>query len=168
MDLCWQSTVSAFWLVSFSSKKQVCFNFMAAVTMYSDFGAQENKACHSFHCFPIYLHEVMRLDNMILVFWSWVLSYLFHSPLSLTSRGSLVLCFLPEGWCHLHFDISSSNLESSLYFIQSSIPHDAYKLNKQGDTIQPWHTHFPVWIQPVVPYPVLTVASWPPYRFLTR
>ena len=31
------------------------FNFMAAVTICSDFGAQENKACHCFHCFSIYL-----------------------------------------------------------------------------------------------------------------
>ena len=31
------------------------FNFMAAVTICNDFGAQENKVCHSFHCFPIYL-----------------------------------------------------------------------------------------------------------------
>ena len=31
------------------------FNFMAAVTICSDFGAQENKICHCFHCFPIYL-----------------------------------------------------------------------------------------------------------------
>ena len=31
------------------------FNFMAAVTIYSDFGAQENKICHSSHFFPIYL-----------------------------------------------------------------------------------------------------------------
>ena len=30
-------------------------NFMAAATICSDFGAQENKFCHSFHCFPIYL-----------------------------------------------------------------------------------------------------------------
>ena len=30
-------------------------NFMAAVTIYSDFGAQENKVFHYFHCFPIYL-----------------------------------------------------------------------------------------------------------------
>ena len=29
-----------------------CLNFMAAVTICSDFGAQENKVCH---CFPIYL-----------------------------------------------------------------------------------------------------------------
>ena len=34
--------------------------------------------------------------------------------------------------------------------------------------IQPWHTPFPIWNQPVVPCPVLTVASWPTYRFLRR
>ena len=28
---------------------------MAAVTICSDFGAQENKVCHCFHCFPICL-----------------------------------------------------------------------------------------------------------------
>ena len=31
------------------------FNFMAAVTICSNFGAQEDKVCHCFHCFPIYL-----------------------------------------------------------------------------------------------------------------
>ena len=31
------------------------FNFMAAVTICSDFGAQENKICLCFHCSPIYL-----------------------------------------------------------------------------------------------------------------
>ena len=41
----------------------------------------------------------------------------------------------------------------------------AYKLNKQGDNIQPWCTPFPIWNQSVVPYPVLTVAFWPAYRF---
>ena len=30
-------------------------NFMAVVTICSDFRAQENKVCHCFHCFPIYL-----------------------------------------------------------------------------------------------------------------
>ena len=38
--------------------------------------------------------------------------------------------------------------------------------NKQGDNIQPWHTPFPIWNQSVVPCPVLTVASWPAYKFL--
>ena len=46
--------------------------------------------------------------------------------------------------------------------------YSAYKLNKQGGNIQPWHTPFPVWNQAVVPCPVLTVTSWPAYRFLKR
>ena len=32
-----------------------CLDFTAAVTICSDFGAQENKVSHCFHCFPIYL-----------------------------------------------------------------------------------------------------------------
>ena len=41
---------------SFSSKKQVSFNFMAAVTMSSDFGAQENSLPVS-KFFPSICHE---------------------------------------------------------------------------------------------------------------
>ena len=39
---------------SFPSKEQVFFNFMAAVTICSDFRAPKNKVWHCFHCFPIY------------------------------------------------------------------------------------------------------------------
>ena len=46
--------------------------------------------------------------------------------------------------------------------------YSAYKLNKQGDNIQPWRTPFPIWNQSFVPCPVLTVAPWPAYRFLKR
>ena len=35
--------------------------------------------------------------------------------------------------------------------------YSAYKLNKQGDNIQPWHIPFPIWNQSVVPCPVLTL-----------
>ena len=41
-------------------------------------------------------------------------------------------------------------------------------ISKQGDNIQPWCIPFPTWNQCVVPCPVLTVASWPAYRFLKR
>ena len=51
--VCWQNPVQV--CHSFASKGQVSFNFMAAVTIYSDFRVQENKVCHCFHCFPIYL-----------------------------------------------------------------------------------------------------------------
>ena len=44
----------------------------------------------------------------------------------------------------------------------------AYRLNKQGDSRQPYHTPFSILNQSVVPYRVLTVASWPAYRFLRR
>ena len=40
---------------SLSSKEQASFNFMVAVTICSDFGAQESKVSHYFHCSPIYL-----------------------------------------------------------------------------------------------------------------
>ena len=34
--------------------------------------------------------------------------------------------------------------------------------------MQPWCTPFTIWNQSVVPCPVLTIASWPVYRFLRR
>ena len=43
-----------------------------------------------------------------------------------------------------------------------------YKLNKQGDSIQPCHTPFPILNQFIVPCPVVPVVSWPAYRFLRR
>ena len=42
-------------LVIASPKEQASFNFVAAVTVHRDFGAQEKKVCHCFHCFPTYL-----------------------------------------------------------------------------------------------------------------
>ena len=40
---------------SFLSKELASFNFMAAVTIHSDFWAQENKICHYLYFFPFYL-----------------------------------------------------------------------------------------------------------------
>ena len=42
-------------LKSLLMKVKVSFNFMAAVTICSNFGAPQNKVCHCFHCFTIYL-----------------------------------------------------------------------------------------------------------------
>ena len=53
---------------------------------------------------------------------------------------------------------------SSAFHMMSS----AYKLNKHGGNIQPWPTPFPILNQSVVPCPVLTVASWPAYKFRRR
>ena len=87
------------------------------------------KICHCFHFFPIYLPLSRGTRCYDLLFFEcWVLSQLFHSPLSPSSKGSLVpLHFLLLEWYHLHIevvDISSSNLDSSLCFIQPSISHN--------------------------------------------
>ena len=51
---------------------------------------------------PSIYPEVMGLDVMILVFWMLSFKPNFHSPVSLSSRGSLVLLhFLPLAWCYL-------------------------------------------------------------------
>ena len=47
--------------------EQAPLNFMAVVTICSDFGAQENKVCHCFHFPPSICHEGMGLDAIILV-----------------------------------------------------------------------------------------------------
>ena len=70
------------------------------------------------------------------------------------------MIFLPTIWI-------SAYDSSSLAF---RLMYTAYKLNKQGDYIQPWHNPFPILNQSVVPHLVLTATSWPApaYRFLRR
>ena len=51
-------------------QEQISFNFMAAVTICSDFGAQENKICHCFHFFPFYLPWSDGTRNHDLSFFS--------------------------------------------------------------------------------------------------
>ena len=150
-------------------------NSLAAVAICSDFGAQENKVCHCFHCFPIYLPWSDGTTCHDLKFFEcWVLSQLFHSRLSLSSRGYLVLLrFLHKGdvICISEvIDISPCNLIPAC---ASSSPafhmmYSAYKLIKQDENIQPWCTPFPIWNQSVVPCLILTVASLPAYSSLRR
>ena len=37
--------------------------------------------------------------------------------------------------------------------------YSEYRLNKQGDSIQPWRTPFPIWNQSIVPYLVLLLLE---------
>ena len=145
---------------------------MAAVTICSDFGAQENKECCCFHCFPSICHEVMGLDATILVFWMSS----FRPAFSLSSFNFIKRLFSssllsPLEWYHPHIRIQLLFLpailipacdSSSLAF---HMMYSAYKLNKQCDNIQPLRTPFPVLNQSVASCLVLTVASWPTYRF---
>ena len=54
------------------------------------------------------------------------------------------------------------------YSLAFHMIYSAEKLNKQEDNILHWCTSLSIWNQSVVPCPVLTVASWPAYRFLRR
>ena len=124
---------------------------------------------------PSVFHEVMGLDAWTSFFECWVLSQLFHFPLSPSSRGFLApLYFLPLEWYHLH-------IWGCWYFSQQSwfqfvshpaktfcMKYSAWKLNKQGDDIQSCPTPFLVLNHSVVPWLVLSVASWHAYRFLRR
>ena len=78
---------------------------------------------------PSVYHEVIGLDTMILVLWSWFLSQPFHSPLSPSSRGCLVSSLLStiSGIICISevIDIFPGNLDSSLWFIEPDILHDA-------------------------------------------
>ena len=76
------------------------FNLMAAVTIYSDFGAPQKKSDTVdtvSTLSPSISHEVMGPDAMIFVFLNVELYANFFTLLfSLSSRGSLVLLhFLP-------------------------------------------------------------------------
>ena len=72
------------------------FDFMAAITICSDLGAQKIKSDTVSIVSPSISHEVMGPGAMILVFGMLSFKPTFHSPLSLSSRGSLVLLhFLP-------------------------------------------------------------------------
>ena len=69
-----------------------------------------------------------------------------------------------EAWCAAIHGVTKSRTWLSNWTKLNS----AYKLNKQSDNIHPWNTPFPIWKTSVVPRPVLTVASWPAYRFLKK
>ena len=131
---------------------------MAAVTICSDFGAQENKVCHCFHCFLIYLPWSDGLDAMIFVFWMLSLKPTF----SLCTFTFIKKLFSSSSLSAIRV-VSSAYLRLLIFLVSILIPayaspsptflmmYSAYKLNKQGNNIQPWCTPFPIWNQSVVP-----------------
>ena len=148
---------------------------MAAVTICSDLEPPRIKTVTVSIVSPSICHEVMGPDAMNLVFW--MLS--FKSTFSLSSFSFIKRTFSSSLLSAIRV-VSSVYLRLLIFLPAIFIPacasfslafhmmYSAYKLNKQSDNIQPWCTPFPIWNQSVVPCPVLTVASWPAYRFLRR
>ena len=125
-----------------SSNEQSSFNFMAAVTICSDFGAQENKVCHCFHCFPIYLpwsdgtgcHDISILNVYSLKPAFSLSSFSFIKRLFSSSLSAIrvvlpaylrLLLFLPE----ILIPACASSSPALLMM------YSAFKLNKQGDNL---------------------------------
>ena len=81
------------------SKEQGSFNFITTII----FNSMKAKSAIVSTFYSSICHEVMGPDAMTLLFRMLSFKPVFHSPLSPSSRGSLVpLCFLPLGLCHLH------------------------------------------------------------------
>ena len=144
---------------------------MAAVTFCRYFRAQENKVCHYFHFFPIYLPwsdgtEFFWVLTQFCFFFPLsffiLIKGLFSSSLSAKRVASSVylrlLIFLLAILIPAH---ASSRLAFHLIY-------STYKLNKQDEKTQPWHTSFPILNLSVAQCPILTVASWPAKRFHRR
>ena len=124
--------------------------------------------------FPSMCHEVMGQMTIPYFFECWILSQFFHSPLSSSSRDS------PSSSIFAFRVVSSAYLKLVIFLLAILIPtcdssspafhmiYSAYKLKKQDENIQPCRTPFLILNQSVVPCLVLTVASWPEYRFLRR
>ena len=117
----------------------------------------------------------MGPNAMIFIFW--MLS--FNPAFSLSS-----FTFIKKLYSFCLFSairvVSSAYLRLLIFLLTILIPacassspaflmmYSEYKLNKQGNSIQPWHTPFPILNQSIIPCPVLIVAYRPAYRFLRR
>ena len=175
MDLCQQvmsllfNTLSRLVIAFFPRSKHLLISWLQSPS------AQEYKVCYYFHCFPIYLawSDGTRCHDLSF----WMLS--FKPVLSLSSFTFIKRLFSSSLLSAIRV-VSSAYLRSLIFLLAILIPacassspafhmmYSSYKLNKQNDNIQPWCTPFPVWNQSIVPCPVLTLSSWPAYRFLRR
>ena len=180
MDLCWKINVS---VLNMQSRLVITFLPRSKCLLISwlqspsvvILEAPPKKASHCFHCFPIYFpwNDGTRCHDLHFLMLSFkpafsLSSFTFNKRLFSSSSFSAIrvvssaclrlLIFLPV------ILIPACASSSPAFYMMYS----AHKLNKQGDNIQPWRTPFHIWNQSTVPCLVLTVASWPAYRFLRR
>ena len=115
---------------------------------------------------PFICHEVMGPDAMILVFW--MLN--FKPAFSLYSFTFIKRLFSSYSLSAISV-VSSAYLRLLIFLPAILIPacassspaflmmYSAYKLNKQGDNIQRWHTPFLIWNKSVVHDPDYTCSN---------
>ena len=148
---------------------------MLTVTICSDFGAQENKVCHSFHCFLSICHEVIALDATMLVFWM----LRFKPTFSLSSFTFIKRLFSSSSLSAIRV-VSSACLRLLMFLLAILIPacassnlafhmmYSAYKLNKYVKIYSLNVYLSQILKQSVVSCLFLTIASWICNRILLR
>ena len=127
---------------------------MAAVTIQSDFGAQENKICHCFLYFPFYLSwsDMTGCHDLLSLILSFKPAFSF-SPFTLIKRlfgSSFLFTIRVISSVYLRFFIFLPAILIPAYdspSLEFHMMYTAYKLNKKGDKIQPCCTLFPIWNQ---------------------
>ena len=131
------NTLSRF-VIAFLPRSK-CLNFITAVTIHSDFGAQEKRICHWFHFLPFYLpqsdgtgcHDLsffnVEFKAIFFTLLFTLIKRLFSSSLLSAIRGVssayMMLLFL--------LAVLISACDSSI--LTFHMMYSAYKLNKQGD-----------------------------------
>ena len=109
-------------------------------------------------------HDVVVIVVVIAVVQSLSHIQLFETPWTAPHQASFFLAIF-----HNFFKLMpTESMMPSNHLILYLMMHFEYKLNKQSDNIQLWRNQFPIWSQSIVPCIVLTVVSWPAYRFLRR
>ena len=129
--------------------------FMAAVTIHSEFRAQEEETCHCFYHFPFYLpcSKGARCNDLIIIIL--LIIFTLKLALSLSSFTLMKRLFSSSS-------LSAIRVVSSMYLrLLMFLPPililacnsfslgflkmcSAYRLNKQGDRRQPCHTPFSI------------------------
>ena len=118
------NTPSRFFITFLPSKEQVCFNFVVAVKVHSDFGAQENKNCHCFHISLIYMPWSgvtgcieCWIFYLWIVFWMLRFKPIFASPLLIKRLFSSLLSAIRVVSSSYLWMLIPSSLDSSLGFM---------------------------------------------------
>ena len=170
-DTCWQSGVSAFYMLS---------RFVIAFLLRSKHLSTSRLQLPSIvilepkkikpitaSIFSISIcYKVMELDAMVLAFlmlsfkqvfslFSFILNKRFFSSSLLSTISVVSSAYLRLLIFLLAFLIPTSDSSRQAFHIMYS----TYKSNKQGDNIQPYCTPIPIWNCSFVPCLILTVAS---------
>ena len=151
-------------------------NCLAAVTIYSDLEPKKRKSVTTSTFLLSICHAVMGPDAMILV-CLFVCLFCLNPTLSLSSFILIKRLFSSSSLSAIRV-LSSTHLRLLMFLLpilisawnSSSLAFlmklSVYRLNKQGEQ-QTVLSHSFLNLKPI-PYRVLTVASWPAYRFLRR